>query len=314
MRIASTPQPTPTNMKPTETNPTPHITLIIGLISAIALGVLLILTALNREVDIIFDGDRALQDVYYQTALGPRIPGSEAHEKTIDWIVQRAENNGWIIEIQETDIYQTHVRNIIAKNRSEMPEVIIGAHYDSRMYADKDPDSQKWTEPVPGANDGASGVAVLLELTRVLPKDIEKNIWLVFFDAEDNGNIPGWDWILGSQAFVQDYAINPEAVVIIDMIGDKDLNIHLENNSHAELSREIWDIAAKMGYNKHFIPTPKYSILDDHIPFIEAGMRAIDIIDFDYAYWHTTEDTPDKLSAESLEIIGKVLHTWLLQK
>jgi len=301
-------------MKTTKTHQPHQLLTAIGTITLIALGILLALAILNGVKVTEFDGDLALQDVYFQTSLGSRIPGSEAHENIVDWIVKRTEGNGWIVELHETEINQISVRNIIAKNRNEMPEMIIGAHYDSRMYADKDIDPQKRTEPVPGANDGASGVAVLLELTRTLPEDLAKDVWLVFFDAEDNGNIAGWDWILGSQAFVRDYAIQPEAVVIIDMIGDKDLNIHLESNSHVELSNEIWDVAAKLGYREYFIPTPKYRILDDHIPFIRAGMRAIDIIDFDYAHWHTSEDTPDKVSADSLEIVGKVLHTWLLQK
>jgi len=303
-----------TNMKTTKTHQPHQLLTAIGAITLITLGILLALAILNGVKVTEFDGDLALQDVYFQTSLGSRIPGSEAHENIVDWIVKRTEGNGWIVELHETEINQISVRNIIAKNRNEMPEMIIGAHYDSRMYADKDIDPQKRTEPVPGANDGASGVAVLLELTRTLPEDLAKDVWLVFFDAEDNGNIAGWDWILGSQAFVRDYAIQPEAVVIIDMIGDKDLNIHLESNSHVELSNEIWDVAAKLGYREYFIPTPKYRILDDHIPFIRAGMRAIDIIDFDYAHWHTSEDTPDKVSADSLEIVGKVLHTWLLQK
>jgi len=98
------------------------------------------------------------------------------------------------------------------------------------------------------------------------------------------------------------------------MIGDNNLNIYLEKNSDIELSKEIWDIADRLGYASYFIPTPKYQMIDDHIPFLEAGIRSIDIIDFDYPYYHTTQDTPDKVSAESLQIVGDVLLAWLLQK
>jgi Zn-dependent M28 family amino/carboxypeptidase len=164
---------------------------------------------------------------------------------------------------------------------------------------------------MPGANDGASGVAVLLELSRVLSSRLDKKIWLVFFDAEDNGNIQGQDWILGSREFVDKLEGKPDAVVIIDMIGDADLNIYWEKNSDPNLSVEIWDAANEIGYSDVFIRQYKYTIIDDHIPFVRAGIAAVDIIDFDYPYWHTTEDTPDKVSPQSLEAVGTTLLHWL---
>jgi Zn-dependent M28 family amino/carboxypeptidase len=181
------------------------------------------------------------------------------------------------------------------------------------MFADEDPDPMKQLEPVPGANDGASGVAVLLELSRVLPQDIVPT-WLVFFDAEDNGRIQGWDWILGSRAFVMDLDAHPNAVVIVDMIGDADLNIYKERNSNQDIVNEIWAVAAKLGYEQVFIPELKYSMIDDHTPFLDAGISAIDIIDFDYPYWHTTHDTVDKVSAESLSIVGSTLQEWIARR
>jgi len=287
---------------------------ILMAIILVALGMAILYAKLREEENAGFSGELALKDIVYQTSLGPRFPGSAGHDKIIDWIVSRIEDVGWIAEIQDTTINNLRIRNIIAKRDTDEPKIIIGAHYDTRMYADRDPDPQKRAEPVPGANDGASGVAVLLELARTLPADLDRDVWLVFFDAEDNGNILGWEWILGSQAFVRDYALNPESVVIIDMIGDKDLNINYEINSESQLSKEIWEAAARIGYINHFIPTPGRSILDDHVPFLQTGLRAIDIIDFDYPYWHTTQDTVDKVSAGSLQIVGDVLLTWLLQK
>ena len=181
------------------------------------------------------------------------------------------------------------------------------------MFADNDADSANHSLQVPGANDGASGVAVLLELARTLPEDTVP-IWLVFFDAEDNGNIEGWDWILGSREFVKNNRLQPRAVVIVDMIGDADLNIYKERNSNAELMDQIWNTAKSLGYEDKFIPEYKHSMLDDHTPFVEAGLPAIDIIDFDYPYWHTMQDTTDKVSAESLEIVGNTLWTWVAQQ
>jgi glutaminyl-peptide cyclotransferase len=178
-------------------------------------------------------------------------------------------------------------------------------------FADNDPDLTKRTEPVPGANDGASGVAVLLELARSLPKDTPP-IWLVFFDTEDNGRIEGWDWILGSRAFAEEIPINPRAVVIVDMIGDADLNIYLEKNSNVAIRTEIWSMAASLGYGDVFINEEKFSMLDDHTPFLEKNIPAVDIIDFDYPYWHTTQDTPDKVSAESLHAVGDTLWHWVV--
>jgi Iap family predicted aminopeptidase len=148
-------------------------------------------------------------------------------------------------------------------------------------------------------------------MARVMPKDQQTGTWLVFFDAEDQGRIAGWDWILGSTAFVQNLKSAPEAVVIIDMIGDKHLNVFIEKNSDPLLTQQIWDHAAALGYQDHFIPEPRYSILDDHTPFLEAGIPAVDIIDFDYPFYHTIADNLDQISAQSLQMVGDTLLAWL---
>lgn len=264
-----------------------------------------------------YEGQRAYRDVKYQVDLGPRTPGSKAHKEIVTWIQLELTNAGWQTQQINTDMLGHPIQNIIAKppgnNQHQGPLIILGAHYDSRLYADKDPDPNKQQYPVPGANDGASGVAILLELARVLPPDLSSEVWLVFFDAEDNGNIEGWDWILGSRSFVEGLNRDPDAVVIIDMVGDTNLNIHFEKNSDQELSKAIWNQAASLGYQNYFIQSQKYRILDDHIPFIQAGIPAVDIIDFDYPYYHTTADTIDKVSAESLQVVGDTLLKWVLQ-
>ena len=137
-------------------------------------------------------------------------------------------------------------------------------------------------------------------------------IFPVFFDAEDNGGIEDWDWILGSRAFVEHLENPPSAVIIVDMVGDVDLKIYKEYNSNQELNDQIWEHARLLGYENVFLPEYKFSILDDHIPFLEAGIPAVDIIDLDYHYWHTTQDTVDKVSAESLQVVGDTLFAWLL--
>ncbi len=261
-----------------------------------------------------FKAVRAYQDVQYQVSLGARVPGSQPHLQTILWITEELKKHGWQVETQEDLQLGQKVKNVIAKQGSGSNWFILGAHYDSRRFADKDPNPEKRLEPVPGANDGASGVAVLLELSRTLPQDISIEIWLVFFDAEDQGNIVGWDWILGSKSFAKTLDRHPSGVVIIDMIGDRDLNIYMEKNSDPIMTTEIWNQAKMLGYSQYFIPEYKYSILDDHIPFIERGIPAVDIIDFDYPYWHTTSDTVDKVSAESLKIVGDTIVEWIKSK
>jgi hypothetical protein len=261
-----------------------------------------------------FDGERAYQDVVRQVALGPRIPGTEEHAAAVAMFRDELEANGWKVEIQETTYAGQPVRNVIAKRGipgDAGPWTIIGAHFDTRMKADNDPNPANHNIPVPGANDGASGVAVLLELSRVLPADLPGQVWLAFFDSEDQGRLPGWDWILGSRAMAEALEGTPSAVIIVDMVGDADLNLYYERNSSPELTREIWETAAFLGYAQ-FVPEPKHSMLDDHTPFLEKGIRAIDIIDFDYPYWHTIEDTPDKVSAESLHAVGDTVLHWMI--
>lgn len=267
---------------------------------------------LSREAESAeFNAERAYADVQTQVAFGPRTPGSEAQAKVLDWMRGQLEAAGWQVEIQQTESMGHPIQNVVARRTDEPPRLLLGAHYDSRLYATRDPDPHRWTEPVPGANDGASGVAVLLELARILPKETVP-LWLVFFDAEDNGDIPGWDWLLGSRAFVADMRIQPEAMVLVDMVGDPDLSLPMEGNSDPALRTSIWEIAATLGYEKIFLPEVRYTIQDDHIPFLEAGVPAVDIIDLEYPYWHTTSDTPEHVSAESLQIVGKVLLAWIM--
>lgn len=259
-----------------------------------------------------FDGQRAYQDVIRQVEFGQRIPGTESHARVIAYIQAELQAAGWRSEIVEDEFRGQVVKNIRAWRADVEPVILLGAHYDTRIYADDDPNPENRAQPVPGANDGASGVAVLLELARTLPAD-STPVELVFFDAEDNGRIEGWDWILGSSAYAASMQSRPQAVVIVDMIGDADLNIYMERNSDPELTRQIWGVAKRLGYEQVFIPEYKYRVLDDHIPFLAKGLKAVDIIDLDYPYWHTIADTPDKVSADSLEVVGKTLLAWLAE-
>jgi len=263
------------------------------------------------KAEIVFDGQMAYAQVEAQCDLGFRPTGSEAGWATGDYIIAELEALGWAVETEEFEYRDTPVRNIIGKNEVDGSVIILGAHYDTRKRADMEDASV----PVMGANDGGSGVAVLLELARTLDQDALRNeIWLAFFDAEDNGRLDGWDWCVGSSYMAANLEIVPEAVVVVDMVGDADQQLYLEYNSDPTLQTHLWEIAATQGYSSTFISSYKHAMYDDHVPFVQRGITAVDIIDFDYPYWHTTQDTRDKVSAESLERVGRVLEVWLEEK
>lgn len=245
-------------------------------------------------------------------AFGPRWPGSPGHTAVGDYIEEKLTELGWQVEEQRFDYQDVAARNLIGRaNQGAGPIIILGAHYDSRRIADQTPGS---TEPVPGAVDGASGVAVLLELADTLDLGtIEREIWLAFFDVEDQGSggMPGFTWIVGSTYMAEHLTVTPEAVVVVDMVGDADQQLYLEGNSDPQLQGQLWEIAAGLGYGDYFISQPRHTMIDDHLPFARRGITAVDIIDFDYAYWHTVEDTADKASPDSLLRVGRTLEVWL---
>jgi glutaminyl-peptide cyclotransferase len=261
---------------------------------------------------ITFDGQRAFQLAVRQVEYGFRPTGSAAGWATGDWIIDELMTAGWETESQVFDYQGVTVRNIVGRSPSSQgkPVVILGAHYDTRRRADQDPDNRD--QPVLGANDGASGTAILLELAYSLDVGrIPYDIWLAFFDAEDNGNLDGWDWIVGSTYMASQLTIDPEFVIVVDMVGDSHQEIYYDRNSDPELMSKIWAVAAAMGYGDAFIPAYRYAMLDDHTPFARLGIPAVDIIDFDYPFWHTTGDTVDKLDPQSLTRVGRTLESFI---
>ncbi len=257
-----------------------------------------------------FSGKRALEHVEEQCALGPRPVGSDANRATADYIADHLKTYGWEVEEQPFAYGEKPLRNIIGK-KGEGPLIILGAHFDTRPVADHDPDNR--AVPVPGANDGASGTAVLLELARVLGSKAtdQAEIWLAFFDGEDQGELNGWPWCVGSTYVANNLTRRPEYVIVVDMIGDADQQVYYEWTSSLWLQERLWAQAADLGYQRQFIAEHRYSILDDHTSFLQAGISAAVMIDFDYPYWHTTHDTPDKISADSLQRVGDILQNML---
>ena len=270
-----------------------------------------------------FRADTALQYVHTQMAFGPRIPNTDGHRKTGDWILQQLKRTADSVEVQAF----THVnlagetlklRNFIGRFRTEQADrVLLLAHWDTRPKADKSPNLADQQLPVPGANDGASGVAVLLGVADALK--LKAPTWgvdLLFVDGEDYGkDFPGPDVLLGSKYYAEHLVgKKPLFAVLFDMVGDADLQIYQEQYSvmnAPEVVQRVWTLAEEMGFGKIFRPTVGFALEDDHIPLQKAGIRTVDVIDFNYPdasnkWHHTIEDTEDKVSAQSLGIVGEV--------
>jgi Zn-dependent M28 family amino/carboxypeptidase len=203
--------------------------------------------------------------------------------------------------------------NIIASFGDQTERILLCAHWDTRAYADRDPDEKNHKTPILGAHDGASGVAVLLEVARVMKENPPpRGVDIVLFDGEDAG-IEGQDetWCQGSRFFAQNkrFNYNPVYGILIDMVGDRDLNLPYEQYSYRfapDLVKRIWGKAQDLGLSA-FDFVPGYEVVDDHRELLRVGIPCVVIIDFDYPYWHTLEDTVDKCSPESLGIVGTLL-------
>ncbi len=256
-----------------------------------------------------FDGQEAFRHVQAQVAMGPRYPGSPGWERVQGYIRDHVVREGWAFAVQPFTAAGLSGRNLVAR-AGRGPVILLGAHYDTRRRADRDPARPE--DPVPGANDGASGVAVLLELARTLDRPrLRHEVWLVFFDAEDQGDLDGLPWILGSTHFAATLPVTPVAMILVDMVGDADPQFYYERHSDPSLRERLWRIAAELGYGNWFIPEPRWALVDDHLPFLQRGIPAVDIIDFDYPAWHTTADTVDRVSPRTLEAVGRVLERFL---
>ncbi len=251
---------------------------------------------------------------------GPRIPGTPAHERTGDWLLERLSATADTVVVQRithvTRQGQTlHLRNYLARFRPAASErVLFLAHWDTRPHADQSANLGQQRLPVPGANDGASGVAVLLGVADALkahPPSL--GVDLLFDDGEDFGNFAtdSDDVLIGSRYFAahQPAGYPPLFAVLFDMVGKKNLQIYYEGYSESfapEVVDRVWRTAADLGYGGIFLRGVKHTLIDDHVALQKAGIHAIDVVDFDYPPWHTTEDTIDKVAAASLQVVGDV--------
>ncbi|MCK5519745.1 MAG: M20/M25/M40 family metallo-hydrolase [Candidatus Marinimicrobia bacterium] len=276
---------------------------------------------------------RAYKDLLTQCNFGPRYSGTEGYEKMKEWLSKEAQSYSDTIIFQNfternpfTKNKMPHTNIIARLNPHKTPRLLLSAHYDTRPVADMDPDILKREEAILGANDGASGVAVLLEIMRVLKESGKKPaVDFIFWDAEDMGRSGrSYEFCLGSRYYANNI-ITPRPVegILLDMIGDSELKIYYEDYSmhyHPGLMVDLWNIAADRGYGDIFIPKIKTAVYDDHVPLNQiANIPSVDIIDFNYPnemenYWHTHEDKPENCSAESLGIIADVVLNYILKK
>ena len=266
-----------------------------------------------------FNPDSAWQYLIAQCDFGPRNPGSEGHDQCGDYLESELLRFTGRVYRQPFTFYDSKIKtgfnlfNIIADfGASEGTKIILCAHWDTRPRSDHDPDPAKRHLPILGANDGASGVAILLEMGRLFsqhPPPVP--VQIIFFDGEDYGREGElWDYLLGSKHFAQTAdAREYRYAVLLDLVGDENLELKKEGHSslyNPELVDKIWGTARKLGVSQ-FTSQEGYGIIDDHLSLIEIGIPAVDIIYFKPPTWHTQDDTPEHCSPRSLDAVGRVI-------
>ena len=273
------------------------------------------------------DGARAMERVRLQVAKGSRVSGTPGNAAVREWIAGELARLGGRVERQA---FSDTIRgrawplvNVIGRfGPANGRRIALLAHYDTRPWSDQERDTSLQRQPVPGANDAGSGVAVLLEVAEQLhARASGVGVDLVFLDGEDLGRPEAPDeYCRGSRGYAARLPAagdpaRPVAAFLFDMVGDRDLEIWDEANSAQRASNLValvHDAAAATGA-KHFHPTVRYTLIDDHVPLLDAGLPAVDVIDFDYPAWHTTRDLPDQVSAESLAEVARVA-SWLVYR
>lgn len=280
-----------------------------------------------------FDVDSAYRYVAEQVAFGPRVPGSSEHRRCGDWIAAKLKGLGYSVVEQRfpgMDYFgkPQEGRNIVAylEPRPER-RILLMAHWDTRAVADYDHDPSKRGTPILGADDGGSGVAVLLELARQNALTAEPlGLDFIFFDLEDGGTSADNDsWCLGSQYWAKnphlpDY--RAEYGVLLDMVGSKHAKFHWEGYSKAyaaPVMYKIWDTARQIGWSKYFVASDGGDMIDDHVPVIKhRGVPSVDIINYDQRnpkgfgnHWHTHGDNMNIIDKQTLRAVGETVATAL---
>jgi len=259
-----------------------------------------------------FDGEKAYALLKKQCDFGPRPVGSEAHRKTRDYLLEEMRKYADKTSTQDFTYRGMPLSNIVGVfNPEAKKQILLCAHWDTRPRADMEIDDVKRKQPIIGASDGASGVAVLLELARMFKQQKpDVGVVVVLLDGEDYGFFERDEGVLlGAKYLARNHKeFNFTYGILLDMVGDKDLDIYRETNSQRyahEANDKFFKAAADLGFGKFIIDDEKTNVTDDHMPLNIAGIRTIDIIDFNYKHWHTLDDTADKCSADSLKKVGE---------
>jgi glutaminyl-peptide cyclotransferase len=274
-----------------------------------------------------FESSKAFEYLRTQVGFGTRIPGTGPHERMADWLDSLLRVRADTLIVQSwTHVSATgdslRLRNFVARfNPKATTRILFLAHWDTRPRSDG-PNSKNPKAPVPGANDGASGVAVLLGVADALKRQPPAiGVDLLFDDGEDYGDFNEHPnhVLIGARYFAahQPPGAPPKYAVLFDLVADKDLQIHQEGNSLTgapEIVELVWSTAKRLGKQSVFIDSPKHTLTDDHVELQKAGIKAIDVVDFDYPSWHTPDDTIDKVSAASLQVVGDVAMALIRQE
>ncbi len=286
--------------------------------AAVTIGLLLGCSS-GGEAALQFDGVTALSYIEAQMNFGHRIPNTEAHRRTGDWILAHLRSRADSVLVQEFDHVTgdgdtLHLRNFIGKFRPDVAErILFVAHWDTRPVAEKETNLGRRRLPTPGANDGASGVALLMGVADDLQREPPAfGVDLLFVDGEDYGDFGAdRDVLIGSRYFAdnlpEDY--EPLYAVVFDMVGGINLRLAQEGYSRdgaPEVVDRVWRTARDAGFGNIFRSDVGTWVTDDHVPLQRAGIRAIDVIGWPYEHHHTADDTLDKVSARSLAIVGTV--------
>src|SRR5262245_10979365 len=273
------------------------------------------------------DGARALERVKHQVAQGSRVSGTAGNAAVRDWIASEVTRLGGRVErqafVDTVGAQMWPLTNVIGHfGPATGRRIALFAHFDTRPWCDQDPDETKHETYCPGANDAGSGVAVLLEVAEQMhTRKPAAGVDLVFLDGEDFGRPEApVEYGRGSRGYASRLPppgdpARPVAGFLFDLVGDKDLEIWDEANS-AQRATNLVDLVhegARATGARHFKPGVRYTLIDDHVPLLDAGLPAVDIVDFDYDAWHTSRDLPDQVSAESLAEVARVA-TWIVYK
>jgi len=266
-----------------------------------------------------FDQDQAFAYLEKQCSFGPRNPGSDGAKECLKWFETTLRKFGAEVYLQrfEADEALTGVNRKLTNVIGYLPgesgsTLMLCAHWDTRAHANLDPDPEKRKTSIAGANDGASGVAVLLEIARIASEHKpSRNLLIALWDGEDMGHASyAEEFALGSKYWAAHQIPEPvDEAILLDLIGDADLEIPIEPYSDVnapDLRRQLWSIADRLELSA-FVDWSGPSVFDDHVRLIRVGIPAVNLVDFDYSYWHTVEDTPDKCSPESLGQVGRLL-------